>query len=514
MKINLLYPDRETPGSFAYPDPHIIINDLNLNLIFETASRGGENAAVPVKDNYIYDTMRRIMMIPLTDGETLKYRQGIVKDAVDHFDFISGLYDISTRAEKAISEHLKGADKIKGGSLAVIEKFRFLKMLAAYLSELKKHVTGNEKGEKLSEAFSGLILEYNDEFEDATFNIIDELEFLTSGGILRLRAAELSGLKAGRYYIERLEALEFKKRKKQKTGTIAKIGKLAGSIINPDRKEYDSEEALADGKALEEGACAYILSFYEDFMKESAACLKNLKQQSAFLLGCARLYERFTKFRVPLCFPETGEKNELSFSLLCETCLCLYMRRRPVANDLHSSNVQVMLVTGANQGGKSTYLRSIALAQVFMQAGMFVTAESFKSGIFSNIFTHFTRREDSTMNSGRLDEELKRMSKIIERLSDDSIIFLNESFATTTEKEGSIIAYELTKAVLNTKVRMLTVTHLLEYAHKMYEEKDERVIFLSAGRNEDGSRSFKINENPPEDTSYGMDLFVDIIGKE
>ena len=511
MKINILYPDKETAGSFIYPDPQEIINDLNLNLIFELAGRSTEETAVPVRDEYICDAMRRLLMIPVCNENALKYRQSVVKAAIEHPEFTEKLYDFSKRAEKEISEHLKSADKLKGGGAAVVEKIKFLNMLCDYLSELKKLLRENEAGDTFGKVFEGFLREYNDDFEEAGEEIRENLEFLTSGGKLIVRAENVTGLKADRFFIEKMEVGEFKKRKKQKTGTLAKIGKLAGGIINPDRREFDNEEAIADGKALEEAACLYILSFYDDFMKESAVCLKNLKIQTAFLTGCSRLYFRFNKYRIPLCFPETGKNSELIFTDLCEACLCIYMRRRPVPNTLCAENMQALVVTGANQGGKSTYLRSLAIAQVFMQAGMFVTAEYYKSGLFKNIFTHFTRREDSAMNSGRLDEELGRMSRIVDRLSEDSIIFLNESFATTTEKEGSVIAYDLTKALMNTGVRMLTVTHLLEYAHKLYAEKNDAVVFLSAGRNEDGSRSFKITENAPEDTSYGMDLFEEFI---
>ena len=107
----------------------------------------------------------------------------------------------------------------------------------------------------------------------------------------------------------------------------------------------------------------------------------------------------------------------------------------------------LIIVTGANQGGKSTFLRSIGIAQVMMQCGLMVVAERYESGIFPSLFMHFTRREDSQMNSGRLDEELRRMDQIIRNLGPDSLILLNESFATTTEKDGSEICYDIIRAL-------------------------------------------------------------------
>ncbi len=69
--------------------------------------------------------------------------------------------------------------------------------------------------------------------------------------------------------------------------------------------------------------------------------------------------------------------------------------------------VRNFYVTGANQGGKSTFLRSIGLSQLMMQCGMFVPAKYLCSNICESIFTHYKREEDTTMSSGKLDEELK-----------------------------------------------------------------------------------------------------------
>ena len=177
----------------------------------------------------------------------------------------------------------------------------------------------------------------------------------------------------------------------------------------------------------------------------------------------------------------------------------------------------MLVVTGANQGGKSTFLRSIGIAQVMMQCGLPVIAQEYESGIFPSFFTHFTRREDSAMNSGRLDEELKRMSQIVDNLGENSMVLLNESFATTTEKEGSVIAYDIIKALTEANVKVLTVTHLLSFAQRIYQETkdvaDAQIEFFSAEREADGKRTFRMIQHEPELTSFGMDLFRSIIGE-
>jgi DNA mismatch repair ATPase MutS len=121
------------------------------------------------------------------------------------------------------------------------------------------------------------------------------------------------------------------------------------------------------------------------------------------------------------------------------------------------------------------------------------------------------------MNSGRLDEELGRMSRIVDRVGEGSLVLLNESFATTTEKEGSVIAYDIVRALTEAGVKVFMVTHLLSFARRMYAEAGGRpesgVEFLSAERKENGTRTFRMIQHVPEMTSFGLDLYEEIVEK-
>lgn len=116
------------------------------------------------------------------------------------------------------------------------------------------------------------------------------------------------------------------------------------------------------------------------------------------------------------------------------------------------------------------------------------------------------------MNSGRLDEELGRIDGIIRHLGDGSLVLLNESFATTTEEEGSAIADDVIRAMVEAGVKVLTVTHLLAFAGKMYGRHLPEAGFLTAQRREDGTRTFKMIDGQPELTSFGLDLYEELIG--
>ena len=183
-----------------------------------------------------------------------------------------------------------------------------------------------------------------------------------------------------------------------------------------------------------------------------------------------------------------------------------------MGNDVNADNKSLVMVTGANQGGKSTFLRSIGLAQLMMQCGMFVPADSFSASICERLFTHYKREEDATMSSGKLDEELGRMSGIADDITRGSIVLFNESFAATNEREGSEIARQVIRALTESGIKVFFVTHLFDLAHSLYLQQADAAIFLRAERQADGQRTFRLVEGEPLPTSYGQDLYERIFG--
>ena len=134
------------------------------------------------------------------------------------------------------------------------------------------------------------------------------------------------------------------------------------------------------------------------------------------------------------------------------------MKRKIVGSYVNTDNKIFVLITGANQGGKSTFLRSIGLAQLMMQCGMFVPAGYFSANICDSLFTHYKREEDVAMESGKLDEESSRMSDIVEQITPNSLVLFNESFAATNERECSEIARQIISALLEKRIKVCWAT--------------------------------------------------------
>jgi len=147
-----------------------------------------------------------------------------------------------------------------------------------------------------------------------------------------------------------------------------------------------------------------------------------------------------------------------------------------------------------------------------MQSGMFVAAESFAANLCAGLFTHYKREEDAAMKSGKFDEELGRMSDIVSVIVPNSMMLFNESFASTNEREGSEIARQIVCALMERHMKVFFVTHLYEFAHGFFDNNREDGVFLRAERRADGTRTFKLIEGEPLETSFGEDLYAKIFG--
>jgi len=200
--------------------------------------------------------------------------------------------------------------------------------------------------------------------------------------------------------------------------------------------------------------------------------LNALRVEIAFYVGCINLQAALGAKGEPTCTPVPQSAGRPGFVAegLYDPCLSLNLSNAPngtgraVGNDVGASTKVLILVTGANRGGKSTFLRSVGLAQLMMQCGMFVAAASFSAGVCPRVFTHFKRDEDPAMKGGKLDEELARMSAIVSHICPGALLLCNEPFASTNEAEGSQIGRQVFIALCRAGVRIVVVTHLFDLA--------------------------------------------------
>jgi DNA mismatch repair ATPase MutS len=468
-----------------------LIQDLELETIWTAMSLGDET---------VLKSVRTAMLASLTTIDSISYRQEILTDCLRQPTVIRGLYDLAGQAVAGERQIFRSSLNSRGEAL-LHQSITTLEMFVGMLRQLRK-ITDEHGSQFRSQGFVQFFATIRTELEDAYFNEISQhlSQLRFRDGILA--SAELGEENQGIHYVLRLPRdrnrghLPFRHPNVKQPAfshTIARDDQAGGQALGDLRDRVLSLVANALAQSAD-----HVLSFFSA-----------LRAELAFYTGCLNLHDQLAAAKAPQCLPQPQPlgTSQLSARDLYDPGLCLALAGDVHGNDLRADHKSSVIVTGANQGGKSTFLRSIGVAQLMLQAGMTVTASSFSSSLVQGILTHYKREEDSTMTSGKFDEELHRMSEIGKHIRPHSLLLCNESFAATNEREASEIAGEVIRAMNYVGIRVVFVTHLYDLSHRMYLESAATTLFLRAARADDGSRPFRIDEGEPLPTSYGEDLY-------
>ncbi len=493
-------PDRQVMAS----EDNLVLEtiaDLNLSVVFDAMAR---------QDPFLRETARQVVPVPVTDPAVILYRQEILKDAIRHPAALQKLYRLSSEAVEDALFYRNMNQPNYAQMVPMAEKVQkalgLLVLLLGKAKGLKHIIAATEKSfqsKGLQSFCSRIGTLLSESFLMKADAHVSELQSLAGKGRLVIASGLGQGMKGTGHVLRRISS----PLPAWKTGGGV-FGRKEGGVIHLD--DINLSRSACE---MEDAGFVHVLRVISRFSDDLFRFFAALRFETGYFEGCINLHRLFSQMDIPVCFPvpEPVENPILVFDELVDAGMALSDRKRPIGNRLAAEGKSLFIITGANQGGKSTFLRSVGLAQVFMQCGMFVTASQYRANIRDAVFTHFTREEDSGMDHGRLEEELARMDSIVRRLTCRSMLLLNESFATTTEREGAQIATDIILALHEQKVVVLYVTHLYEFAQGMQDRKPDKTEFLRAERAEDGFRSFRIEPGEPLSTSYGEDLYAKIM---
>ncbi len=498
MKALLMHRARDFDLQQELPNNEDILRkDLELETLF---------SAMAGEDELLLDVVRKAVLTGFdNDMDTIVYRQAILTDCLNNPRVVRELYELAVEAIESRKRHWLGVfGNHPGATLG--NAVSALQMFMGLLKKLRDIIRQNEKRFD-SDGFRALSVtvqeELNDEYLESVRAYLAELKF--GAGVLI--SVELGSGNEGTHYVLR------KPWKKRKDWLKRMLGR--GEPVYTFRIHPRDE---AGGRALYELRNRGINLVANALAQSSDHVLgffQAMRVELGFYVGCLNLHDRLGSMGVPVCFPRPALMGErrLEFIDLRDVCLALDMGRKVVGNSVSANGKSIVIITGANRGGKSSFLRGVGVAQLMMQCGMFVAAESFAAALSPGLFTHYKREEDLAMKSGKFDEELARVSDIADRIEPNSLLLLNESFAATNEREGSEIARQIVCALLERRMKVFYVTHLYEFAHGFFDKAMEGAMFLRAERRDDGVRTFKLIEGEPLETSYGEDLYEKVFGR-
>lgn len=496
MKAYLLYEASDFPWRRdEFWNERTLNQDLELDTLYQAMAAG---------DAYLYDTVKQVVPVSLSDLDDILYRQAVLKDCIEHEAVVRQLYEIAVEA--LVVERKSFYWGLTASPSSVLHSARDL--VQAFLGVLGKlrRVADDNLEQFRSPGFRrfyGMIREeLTDDYLVTITRCLKELKF-SDGVLISTRPGR--GNKGEHYVLRRPHGKDrnFFRR-------LFTKGPPSRTFRIPERDE-NGARALGELEARGINHVANAMAQSADHMK---SFFFTLRAELGFYLGCLNMRNELLRRAMPVCIPlpHTVAQRKHRYQQLYDVSLALRMDRAPVANDADANGKDLIVVTGANQGGKSTFLRSIGIAQILLQAGMFVGADEFEANVATAIFTHYKREEDSTMRGGKFDEELKRMSEVVDHMVENGLFLSNESFASTNEREGSLIGRKIVDALLDHHVKVVLVTHLFTLANGLYEDEPYPKMFLRAERRDDGVRTFRLVEAQPLQTSFGRDLYRQIFG--
>jgi DNA mismatch repair ATPase MutS len=492
MKVYLLFRDRDFDFEADPPvGHHDLVQDLELTTLLQAMAAG---------DKFLFWVSTKVLLACLQDADAIRYRQQVLADCLAQPEIIRDMYAVAVGAVQD-KRHLWGyGGNYQGASSNLSGAVAYLEAYVARLRQLRRIAddqAGKFHSEGLRTLFATLQRELDDEYFEEISDHLKQLRF--RAGVLI--SAQLDRDNSGSGFVLRTRG-DTRRRWAERLG----IGpRTTYSFTLPPRDEAGGqilEDLTSRGINLVANAAAQSADHIGSYFTM-------LRGELGFYVSCLNLADRLAAKEVPTTVPDPAQPTSPAFSCtdLRDTCLELQSQGPVVGNDVQGDGKSLVIITGANSGGKSTFLRSVGVAQLMMQCGLFVTAEAYRADMASGIFTHFIREEDAGMTSGRLDDELKRMSAIADHIRPRCLMLFNESFAGTNEREGSEIGYQVVRALLDAGIKVFFVTHRFEFADRFHRQHSRSALFLRAERQPDGQRNYKLAVKDPLPTSFGEDLY-------
>lgn len=537
-ELSLLWPNGKK-RQFRQNANASLIADLNLNPVIRALSRSGIDERLT----------RAILLDMCQDANVIRYRQAIISDLIDNEALIEKL-DLVLQMILDLEAYL------------TIPQWQdnTLRRLAWRLSELENYVNCLDKLHHTlqdsqftlkSEGLTQLQARVRAMVEESTFQmlrselpeLIPKLRSVVSVTVginlddeMRPLSAVLLSFHTTPFRGESLMKRLFRRNQPDEytgAGTLhdardLNVGGARFEVELNDRSSPFMPALFRDLSILLDDTSRPIVTALKKYTQISSAFLISLKQELAFYLGSTQLIIDLQRSGLPLCQPEIlpADDRHASIEEIYNLNLALMLRGRQenlsdevIRNDvLFADQGRIYILTGPNQGGKTTYTQAVGLAQILAQAGLHVPAQSASISPVDAIFTHFATEERPDLEAGRLGEEARRLNQIFQQATPHSLILMNESLSSTSASESLYIAREVIGAIRILGARAIFATHLHELAAQCAEINEEIygdsliqsvVSRVQIVQNEAGNvikRTYKITPGPPMSRSYAVEL--------
>jgi DNA mismatch repair protein MutS len=538
--ISLLWPrDRDCTSTLLYEDS---IRDLDLeNVAMALAAGVGKE-----QRDYVTNVLCQLCH----DPDVIRYRQDIVADLLHHPQLAVGLQDLLPQFENLGTESMP--------SRQTTELFQ----IAWWLGTLETYV---ECIQRTAELFR----QVEDELQsEGLRQMRDQIAAIEKDAVFESLVRELPGMLSRiRGVVSITVGINLDPDLHPESATLLAVNDQKFSeapllkVLLGNVDEYQSVMPLHTVPAIRSGRGAgqpnpMLIPLFRDLsrvMEEVTkpiaralrryvdleySFLAGLRPELAFYVGAANLIERIEAGGLPMCRPEwvpaEQRVTEAQDSYNLNLALHLLDAEGPAGPKEHmvqnhvtlGSEGRIVVLTGPNQGGKTTYVQGIGLLQVLAQVGLYVPGTEARISPADNVFTHFPVEEELSEGTGRFGDEARRLGDIFQEATPASLILLNEALSGTYAGESLYLARDVLQILRMLGVRAIYATHMHELAAGVDElnaatSGDSAIVSMVSSRIDPRAvgqapaheppqaaveRSYRVVESPPMGRSYAREL--------
>ena len=479
----------DRPAEAGQDGDRSVFADLNLDQVFAAmASRWDE-----------YDLMP-FFGVPLHDLQSVEYRHQILRDMEGEAvsaalaEFADRMHDMRTylaqsaklryRYQKeswfldAARIYCQAVGALTGSLSAVDVRSRGLIAFREYLSAY----TG-------STAFTGLVADI-----DAVSGALESVRYCLNIRGNRVRVTRYEGEADYGEQIQR---------------TFAKFAKRAAKDYRATFRNWP------EMNHIEERIVDLVARLYPDVFR---ALDEFRARHAAYLDDTIRVFDREVKFYaayltliapmrktgLEFCYPDvSAESKHIGAQGCFDLALAAKLVSRDatvVRNDFHLTGPErIFVVTGPNQGGKTTFARTFGQLHYLASLGYPVPAREATLFLPDRVFTHFEREEDLATLRGKFEDELVRIRDVLDRATADSVVVMNESFASTTLRDALYVGERVLDRMTSMGLLGVYVTFVDELA-----SLNEACVSMVACvvKDNPAERTFKLVRRPADGLAY------------
>jgi len=467
--------------------------DLNLDQIVASMTAG--------RDEY---NLKPFFYTPLSDVETIHYRHDIFRDLEDQalFEHVRSF----AQRMRTMRGHLMQADKLH---YKYQKQSWFLEAAEIYCDAIRSLARDLALTDLSSRGFLA--------FHEYLTGYTESGEFTSFAAETQKLRADLSevryslDIKGSRIKVEGASpGLDYG------ADVLQTFEKFKQGAAKEYRFEFSSGPEMnhVEAAILDLVARLYpdIFSSLDEYYVRHANYLDSIisvfDREVQFYIACLEHIERHKPAGLFFCYPTvTGESKEVYGRDVFDLALAnkLISEKTPVVtNDFYLRDPErIFVVSGPNQGGKTTFARAFGQLHYLAVVGCPVPGRETRLFLFDRLFTHFEKEEDIRNLSGKLEDDLLRIRRILEQSTPNSILIMNESFVSTTLQDALFLSKHVMQQIIQCDMLCASVTFLDELASM----GETTVSMASTVDPEDPAvRTFKIVRKRADGLAYAVSI--------